>query len=943
MGFLLFAGTASLYAQIARTTSLPLADALRQFRSQKGVDVVFAVSAVSGKTTDCRFNGMTVKEGLNCLLQGTGLVARELKPGQWLITPATSAKIASKPVFKADEAPAMGTFSIEGTVVEESTGEVLLGASVVLVNTQQGVITNENGQFAFRGLAQDSYELRVSFVGYTTQTLKLKPSKTAYRVVLRSENVEVANLVVDGASTSDVRAVPGITTLSSNDLAKHHAYQGQEDVFQILDALPNVARTSETNGDLIVRGSEDGQNLYLVDGIPLYMPSRTFGGFSAPQTDLLQSITLYKGLMPAEFGGRLASVLNASLKDGRVPVGYYAVSLSQNSARLMTELPLSKTLSAMVSARHSLADLVQKEQLVPVQQASGLETMYASYGYYDVTAKLTWQPSRKHLVTLNAYQGADQLEADGNHTLFVGLQQQPGFQQGVTAQLGYGWQSGYQGLRYQFLPSSKLMFTAIGYHSGYKLSEMNFASAGIFSTAMQTGSQFKKATYDSDLDEWGIKLEGDHSAPNRHTRFGVSLTRHTFNSSLNSGQNNIRNIGLTKPPKNGQNGNRQNPPPTDEEADDDENEDTDDDENEDTDEDKKPNPLNNNTQALGNNPLQQNTLAQTVAGLTPFYSPEAATEFAAFVDHTIQLSPAFELRPGLRIGRFDTYNYASPQLFARLSASANTNIKAGVGMQHQYLHWLRDRFGCVYDLSTMNCDALARLYIQPTKGFQSNIGFDTYTAKSLKVEIDAYWRLFKNTLLADHPYRVRDGLDEPLLEAAGSEEKYISGHQKAYGLEASAQWSAKKWSFSTSYALSRSWYILPLSTHSFMVPARFDAPHTFNSAVRWNRKKWFVSLAAEFHTGYPVQSADLSLVNAASQTSATDVKPSVERLQTYRRLDASTGYTFHTRKLKGEAALQIFNLTNTSNYLDRVYDAYGGSLDVAGNQIRPSFNVRIKL
>ncbi|MBN8589382.1 MAG: TonB-dependent receptor [Rhodothermia bacterium] len=882
-----------LFAQQYRPPTTPaLADALRMLRSKSGLDLVFSPDILKGKYTSCAFDKLAPEAALVCILEGSGFVAKSIDNSrQWIVIPAPQTTITTTKIGTIPEVP---LFVASGVVRDAQTGETLIGASITLEPSKRGATTDREGQFRIDRIQEKKVWVRASYVGYESVLTSVMLNGKPLEFRLTPSTTTLAPLVVDGNRSEGIpeKAIPGVLTLSSRQLEQASAFRGQEDLFQILDGFTNVGRTSEVNGDLIVRGAEENQTRYWVDDMPLFTPGRTFGGFSTPQPDLLQGVTLYRGLVPVEFGGRLASVLTTNLKEGFGSKPLYSIGLSQSSMRFSAEMPITSKISGMLALRHSIQDVLRHEQSLYIQQKASLQDISARYGYGDLTTKITFRPNRLHQFALNFYTGSDALQADGNASLFPRLQKNPQYANGFNARLMYGWQSHQAGLRYQYLATNRSMLSAMLYQSGYKMSEMNMAGVqNLQNSTVDAFQFFQRASYENSVTENGLKVKGDLQWGNHTTRLGLALTRYEFNSTLDAMPDYKQPLQAGSPPDQMQ---------------------------------------------------EKNLLAPNQAN-SSYKTSKMANEGLVFGEDVWQLG-RLQLVPAFRLGMFESYSFFSPQLSARLVPVDRLVIKGGIGTQAQHLHTLRDRFGCAYAAESGNCTNIGRLYIRPSNGQQANIGAELSLNPNIRLDLDAYWRKSGNILVADRPYRVRDGLEEPLIEAGQQVERYIAGRNKAFGLESTAVWSLNRFYTATlGYVYGRSLYVLSEAERSLQIPARYDAPHSAHATLQFRNKGWLATLSGQVRSGYPVHTEGFSLISFTDPEKIQAVQGlTIERLHTYHRLDVSIGKRLFYKGKILEFTGQLLNFTNTSNDLDQHMDGTGGMYaSVQGSGLKPAFNLKL--
>ena len=297
-------------------------------------------------------------------------------------------------------------FTVSGYVRDSLSGETLIGANVFLTDSVQvGINTNTYGYFALT-LAAGEYSLSFSYLGYQTREEKVVLDKDLKLNLALLEGVQLGEVVV--AANAEDRAVRdpqmGIVELPVEQIKKMPALMGEVDILKALQLLPGVMSAGEGNSGFYVRGGGPDQNLILLDEAPVYNSGHLLGFFSVFNPDAIKNTTLIKGGMPANFGGRLSSVIDISMKEGNNRHYSLKGGIGWIASRLTAEGPLAKGKSSfLVSARRTyLLDLAQ-----PFIQ----ETNFAgtNYFFYDLNTKLNFRFSDKDRLFFSTYFGRDVL------------------------------------------------------------------------------------------------------------------------------------------------------------------------------------------------------------------------------------------------------------------------------------------------------------------------------------------------------------------------------------------------------------------------------------------------------------------------------------------------------------------------------------------------------
>jgi outer membrane receptor for ferrienterochelin and colicin len=301
---------------------------------------------------------------------------------------------------------AQSASTLSGFVRDKQTGESLPFANIQIKGTTLGVSTNIDGYYAVSKLAPGTYQLKVTLVGYRDQLVDaiIKPGQNLVKNIgLVSTAIEVKEVVVLADKEAEkTNTQTGRIVMNAQELAAIPSI-GESDVFRALQIMPGVKSVSEISSGLFVRGGSADQNLILLDGTVVYNPSHLFGFFSTFNSDAVKDIELMKGGYPAEYGGRLSSVLNVTNKDGDRNTTKGRASVSLISSRVTGEGPVANG-SWFLSARRTYFDkFVSLARLDTGKEALPL------YYFYDANAKLNQDFGHDDKVSVFAYLGNDDM------------------------------------------------------------------------------------------------------------------------------------------------------------------------------------------------------------------------------------------------------------------------------------------------------------------------------------------------------------------------------------------------------------------------------------------------------------------------------------------------------------------------------------------------------
>ncbi len=497
----------------------PLKDALVQFGEQENVDVVFAERQVDGYVVACRYAGEHLEEALACLLRGTGLRAERVRRRQYVLAAVPEAPGGSP----APATPVLRGL-LRGFVADAESGEVLPGAHVYLPDLQLGTITNEAGYYALPSLPRQGYRVRISYLGYAAQDTLLAAGSGTADIRLHPAPLLTGEVVVEG-TRSDASVEPGVVNVPVRQLEKLPSFPGEPDLFQALQWLPGVRRAGEVNGGLVVRGGEPDQNLYLLDGAPVYHPWHAFSLISTFQTETFKDIRLYQGSFPAEYGGRLSAVLDAEMKDGSRAGPKTVAALGVLSGRVILESPVNDHVSFMVSGRRSYLDkIIGRDH--PVEENGIRDTLRTGYYFYDLSAKVTARSGYRHRFSLSYYEGRDVLDVRLPFDLSLDFSSwlKPAE---LFFEIDQHWGNRLVSARYQYLYSRRFFVTATAYRSSYAAREATLIRP--------TAASLVASDYRVRLRDLGLKVDVDYYPSLSHqVRAGLQVVQRGFRSRLDA-------------------------------------------------------------------------------------------------------------------------------------------------------------------------------------------------------------------------------------------------------------------------------------------------------------------------------------------------------------------------------------------------------------------------
>ncbi|HEY0900335.1 MAG TPA: TonB-dependent receptor, partial [Sphingobacteriaceae bacterium] len=395
-------------------------------------------------------------------------------------------------IFVCTGSLAQPNTAISGVVRDAQTGETLVGVSVrFLGKTETGTSTNAYGFYSAM-LAPGKYTMVATYVGYKTLTREIQlPADQRVDLNLNSDNV-LSEVVITSERRNEnvVDAQMGLAKVNLAEVKNVPVLFGERDILKTLQLLPGIKPAGEGNSGFYVRGGASDHNLILLDEATVYNASHLLGFFSTFNSDAIKDVAVYKGGMPAQYGGRLASALDIKMNDGNKKDYTAEGGIGLISSRLKLEGPISKDKSSfMISGRRTYADA-----FLTLSSDSSIRdnTIY----FYDLNAKVNFQINDKNTLYLSGYFGRDEL--------------------GLANTFGFDWGNATATLRWSRLINSRLFSSTSLVYSNYDYEIENLLEENGFKV-------------NSGIRNYNLKQDFQYTLGNQHDlKFGLNAIHHTI-------------------------------------------------------------------------------------------------------------------------------------------------------------------------------------------------------------------------------------------------------------------------------------------------------------------------------------------------------------------------------------------------------------------------------
>ncbi len=390
-------------------------------------------------------------------------------------------------------------FTLNGYIKDSLTGETLIGANLNVPAARKGVSSNQYGYYSLT-LIKDKYVLTCSYVGYNTKVITiLLDSNYQSDIYLIPRNVIVEDVTVTGhRRDNNVKtAQMGKIDISMETAKSLPVLFGEVDILKTLQLLPGVRNSGEGNSGFYVRGGGPDQNLIILDDAVVYNTGHLFGFFSIFNSDAIKNVSLIKGGMPAQYGGRLSSVVDISMKDGNMNKTQVDAGIGLIASRFSIQGPIKKNkASYIVSARRTYIDQLVKPAIKKTSQFYG-----SGYYFYDLNGKVNYIFSDKDRIYLSGYIGRDVFNFSNSERSF---------------KTNIPWGNSTVTFRWNHVFNRKLFSNTSLVYNDYKFAFA--ATQNDFAIKLSSGIKDLNAKVDFDY----------YPAPKHKVKFGGLYTYHSF-------------------------------------------------------------------------------------------------------------------------------------------------------------------------------------------------------------------------------------------------------------------------------------------------------------------------------------------------------------------------------------------------------------------------------
>ncbi|MFT7544399.1 MAG: outer membrane receptor for ferrienterochelin and colicin, partial [Gammaproteobacteria bacterium] len=421
--------------------------------------------------------------------------------------------------------------TISGYLSDFENGEKLIGASIYESFSKSGTTSNVYGFYSIT-LPADSVQLRISYVGYQTQTIKLYHNKDTTINLSFKNNNELDEVLISAKVQEKIQDDSQMSEISipMQKVKSLPMLMGERDVLKTIQLLPGVQSGSEGGSGMYVRGGGPDQNLILLDGVPIYNASHLFGFFSVFNGDAINSVKLIKGGFPARYGGRLSSVIDLRMKEGnnKKIKGEGGIGLISSRFTLDGPIIADKT-SFLISARRTYIDVLAQPFIRAANNSSDDSNTQGGYYFYDLNGKVNHKFSERSRLYASGYFGKDRFYST-NTSNYTFNADEYSFEDESSLK----WGNAIAALRWNYVITPKLFSNVTASFSNYKFS-IGFGARSEERVGGETLTSEESFEYFSGIRDYAFKVDFDFApTPNHLIKFGTGITTHLFKPGINS-------------------------------------------------------------------------------------------------------------------------------------------------------------------------------------------------------------------------------------------------------------------------------------------------------------------------------------------------------------------------------------------------------------------------
>ncbi|NLU39068.1 MAG: TonB-dependent receptor [Bacteroidales bacterium] len=416
-------------------------------------------------------------------------------------------------------------FTISGYISDAASGERLVNANIYETKSLKGTTANNYGFYSL-SLPAGNIVINASFIGYEPQFLTISLSHdTVVNFGLKLNSDLIDEVTVVGTKSKVEETQMSVIDIPVQKLQSLPVMLGETDVLKVMQLLPGVKGGTEGTSGIYVRGGGPDQNLFLLDGVPVYNASHLLGFFSVFNADAIKSVKLYKGGFPARYGGRLSSVIDMTMKDGNMKKleGNFTIGLI--ASKLSLEGPIVKDKTSFIfSVRRTYIDVLAQPLILALNANNGEKVKAGAY-FHDLNLKVNHIFSDRSRLFFSAYHGKDKGYMGDKSTNKYELD---GYKVNSEEEnnMELSWGNTIASLRWNYLIGKKLFSNTTLTYSNYNF---GFGMEAELNDLIEKTREYNFYKYYSGIEDLSAKVDFDYfPLPGHEIKFGAQYTHHLF-------------------------------------------------------------------------------------------------------------------------------------------------------------------------------------------------------------------------------------------------------------------------------------------------------------------------------------------------------------------------------------------------------------------------------
>ncbi len=756
--------------------------------------------------------------------------------------------------------------NIKGYIKDKDSGEALPYANVSLKGTNKGTTTNDAGYFILINVPVGEQTVNIHYIGYKSISLNVEvkhDQTTELKIEMAPTVINVQGVTV----TANAEMLETSKKISQIKISPRQISSlpsiGETDVFRTLQLLPGISAVNEGSSGLYVRGGTPDQNLVLFDGMKIYHVDHFFGFFSAFNADAIQDIQLLKGGFPAQYGGRISSVVKLTGKTGHQNKTQFGYGANLLSAHAKLEIPLKKYGTFLITGRRSYTDFIQSPLyddiygLVTGEENGGATGMpnanrggggfgnrmqtdfRPSFYFYDLNSKLSINLSPKDILTFSFYSGKDYLDKsqDLSNVNFQFANNNESLQTDDFTKWGNLGFSSRWARQWNERLHIDFLFAASKYFSEYdKSSNINSLMSSMQNDSSNQRNTFSNATSeDNTVTDTSFKIDADWQISSSH-RLGFGLDHSLFHNSYIASRDDT----------------------------------------------------------------------------TQIFNRDNKTALSAFYLQDNWDIKSANLLLGLRSSYYENTEkiYYEPRFSLSIPISKKIKLKSAWGQYYQFINQISNE-----DVTQGARDfwLLADNDIKPCFSEHYILGL-YYEIPNYVFSIEGYYKELNDIIEFSRRH----------VSKRSTIENFFVGNGKAKGIEFLVQKKRGTLTGWLGYTLGKVDYHFPEINNGLEFPAEQDRRHEINFVTKYTLGVYTFAATWVYASGNaytaPESQYSIDLLNGDSFSYIHVSDKNANRLPAYHRLDLSASRKFESAKWKTEIGLSIFNVYNRKNVWYKDYN-----------------------